>query len=103
MDGRVVIKTMTGGNEMRSYRYSVKSAREVHKVVCNCCGKEIERNQFGYLEEHVSLEKEWGYGSEFDGETHSIDLCQSCYKKLTSNFKIQPLSVDKNYINFLPV
>ena len=33
---------------------------------------------------------QWGYFSEKDGESHSFDLCEACYDKLTAGFKIPP-------------
>jgi len=87
---------------MREYKSSVVNKLEVQRVTCNCCGKVLERNQFGYLEEHFTFERTWEFGSEYDGETHVIDMCQCCYKRMILNLKISPLTHDKNnYSNFL--
>lgn len=63
---------------------------EIESIICNCCGQEIDKNQFGYFDDHISVEKKWGYGSEFDGETHSFDICKSCYIKLINDFAKHP-------------
>lgn len=62
----------------------------VDSIFCNCCGKEIEKNQFGYHHEYLSIKKDWGYNSEFDGQSHEIELCQECYKNIIESFKIRP-------------
>jgi len=56
-------------------------------VTCNICGKEIDRGEHGYFDNFISVEKTWGYGTEFDGETHKFDICIDCYKKLTDGFE----------------
>ena len=30
----------------------------------------------------------WGYFSEKDGETHSFDLCEECYDRITGQFAV---------------
>lgn len=65
-------------------------ATVTEKVICNCCGTEIKKNEYGYFDDHISIEKKWGYGSEFDGETHSFDICVKCYKRLVEKFKKSP-------------
>lgn len=60
---------------------------EIEKIFCNCCGKEINKNPLGYFEDHLSIEKKWGYGSGFDGEDHNIDICKKCYVSWVRSFK----------------
>jgi hypothetical protein len=50
----------------------------------------VEKEDPGYLEDHVSLSKTWGYFSPFDGEAHNIDLCVDCYQGWISHFEIPP-------------
>lgn len=64
--------------------------QETDNIICNMCGETIYKNQFGYFHEHLSVRKEWGYGSAFDGETHCFDLCESCYNKMREQMKIAP-------------
>lgn len=75
---------------MKNYRKTLVSCKQVESVVCNMCGNEIEKNPFGYIDEHLSVEKTWGYGSPYDGETHEIDICGHCYEKLLGQLKIKP-------------
>ncbi|MCL2500569.1 MAG: hypothetical protein FWE90_09575 [Defluviitaleaceae bacterium] len=64
--------------------------RELSDVRCNACGKEVGKDASGYLLDHVSLSKQWGYHSPFDGESHAIDLCIACYQKWIGAFEIPP-------------
>lgn len=59
------------------------------KIICNCCGKEIEKNIHGYLNDYVHIEKKWGYGSDKDGELQSADICEKCWDKITSEFAVK--------------
>lgn len=59
---------------------------EVTALVCNQCGircptSEETNSQF------LHVDQTWGFFSAFDGEVHSFDLCQACYKKLVKSFK----------------
>lgn len=64
------------------------------KVVCNQCGRELELEN-GIVQEGVYHGiARWGYFSGRDGETHSFDLCESCYERLTGGFQI-PVTVEE--------
>lgn len=69
-------------------QYKLKETREVKKIVCNCCGKEIPVINGTPREGVFSVDYEWGYFSGKDGEKHSFDLCESCYDNLTETFQI---------------
>ena len=60
------------------------------EICCNQCGRQIEKNEFGYFDDHLSVEKTWGYGTAIDGDTHIFDLCFECYSDLISKFKHPP-------------
>lgn len=75
---------------MRKYKVVSVEKLEVDEIICNGCGKKIHKNQFGYFEEHLHVEKSWEYSSKRDGEKHSFDLCQDCYEKLIHSFKFFP-------------
>lgn len=65
------------------------------QIVCNCCGKRVKlRNSEGAdiipKTEFITIEKDWGYFSEKDGETHRITICESCYDKWIAGFAIEP-------------
>jgi hypothetical protein len=63
--------------------------KELDNLVCNMCGRIIGKNLHGYLYEHISVDKTWGYGAPWDGETHSFDLCTDCYQNLINAFTVK--------------
>lgn len=67
-------------------RYQLKETKELKKIICNKCGKEIPVID-GFAAEGVfSVDYEWGYFSDKDGEKHRFDLCEACYDKLVASF-----------------
>jgi len=58
---------------------------EVIQVFCNQCGKEVSLT----WDEHLHVNKRWGYGTCYDLTDHEFDLCEECYTKLIQNFKIK--------------
>lgn len=79
---------------MKKWCTEVKKIEQVYEVVCNYCGKPIAMHKsHGVFDDFISIEKAWGYYSEFDNEIHKFDLCQECYKKLINKFKI-PIHCD---------
>jgi len=75
---------------MKIYMERPAVQQELVYVRCNLCGVDIERDMAGYFEDYVSIVKNWGYNSPYDGEVHSIDLCQNCYQSWVSKFIIAP-------------
>lgn len=74
-------------------QYQLKETKEVTKIICNKCGKEIPVVN-GRAEEGVfSVDYAWGYFSEKDGEKHSFDLCESCYNKMLASFRL-PVEIE---------
>lgn len=69
-------------------QYQIKETKEINKIVCNQCGKEIEVIAATPREGVFSVDYTWGYFSDKDGEKHSFDLCESCYDKLLSSFQL---------------
>ena len=65
----------------------------IQDIFCNICEEKIHKNEHGYFDDFLSIEKTWGYFSPFDGETHCIDICISCYKTLLDSLKIKPNSL----------
>lgn len=59
-------------------------------IRCNCCGKEIKEEQGIQKEEALILVKDWGYFSGKDMERHHLVICEACYDKWISGFKIPP-------------
>lgn len=76
-------------------KYTSVETNQMERLYCNCCGKEIKiRN--GIVEEGVlSVEQQWSYFSNKDGEAHSFDLCEECYNEIIKNFKI-PVGVEES-------
>ena len=73
---------------MRQFEVCEKEQKEITKIFCNSCKKEI-RVENGISEEDVlSVEKRWGYFSNKDNEVHRFDLCEECYDKLIASFEI---------------
>lgn len=69
-------------------QFELQERKEISKIICNKCGKEINIKQ-GIPEEDVfSAEKRWGYFSNKDNEVHHIDLCEACYDEWISTFLI---------------
>ncbi|MDR1914246.1 MAG: hypothetical protein LBQ68_07190 [Clostridiales bacterium] len=75
---------------MKTFKTVQLQSQEVEQIVCNMCGCVIQKETFGYLDTFVSVNKTWNYGTGWDGETHSFDLCEGCYDKLIAGFKIAP-------------
>ena len=75
-------------------QYQIKEVKEVSKIVCNQCGKEIPVVN-GRAEEGVfSVDYTLGYFSEKDGERHSFDLCASCYYRVLASFLV-PADIER--------
>lgn len=64
---------------MREYGFGLQE--KVIRIVCDSCGKEITEK-----EDHLHLEKTWGYFSRKDGENHQWDICEDCYDKWVADF-----------------
>ncbi|MDR3090671.1 MAG: hypothetical protein LBU36_00520 [Clostridiales bacterium] len=56
--------------------------------ICGKCGAPLQKA--GYIDDHISIGKIWGYGSQFDGETHNFDVCAACYSEWIESFLNNP-------------
>lgn len=74
-------------------QYELKEQKEISKMICNQCGKEIPVSGGHEMEGVFRVDYEWGYFSEKDGERHSFDLCEACYDKLLRFFQI-PVEIE---------
>ncbi|PKM50112.1 MAG: hypothetical protein CVV02_12685 [Firmicutes bacterium HGW-Firmicutes-7] len=72
---------MTGENKIKA------------EVKCNQCGQVIQ--SVSAYEEYLEISKSWGYFSKKDLQTHTFQLCETCYDDLIKNFII-PIEVKKN-------
>ena len=59
------------------------------EIICNVCGQPVPKDHRGYFSDYLRIDKKWGYFSEFDGELHSFDICQGCYKAFVKNFAVE--------------
>lgn len=82
----------TGGDRMRIYQ--PRETKEIKKIICNKCGKEIHAVQGTASEGVFSTDYTWGYFSEKDGERHSFDLCEHCYDEMVKGF-LFPLEIEE--------
>ncbi len=75
---------------MRQYRYIQKTEeiKQIEKIICNQCGKEIPVVDGQAQEGVFSVDYTWGYFSEKDGERHSFELCEACYDAMLKGFHI---------------
>ena len=71
---------------MRQYR--IKETKEVEKIICNKCGKEIVVENGIARDDVLEVTKRWGYFSHKDNQVHKFDLCEECYDELISTFQI---------------
>ncbi|HIV40375.1 MAG TPA: hypothetical protein H9747_15510 [Candidatus Blautia stercorigallinarum] len=71
-------------------KYENQKERQVQEILCNCCGRKIRIEKGMVMEGVFHGQVQWGYFSEKDGESHSFDLCEACYDRLTAGFKIPP-------------
>ena len=71
-------------------QYQIKETKEIKKIICNKCGREIPAVDGCPREGDYT----WGYFSEKDGERHSFDLCESCYDELLDSFQI-PAAIEE--------
>ena len=70
-------------------QYQLKETKEINKIVCNQCGKEI--SVVDGTPREGSLQRRLYVGIFFrtkTGKKHSFDLCESCYDKLLSSFQL---------------
>lgn len=65
---------------------------------CNCCGKMIKTEQGIQKEDTLDIIKDWGYFSARDTERHEIVLCEPCYDKWISGFRIQPKVTERTEV-----
>ena len=80
---------------MKSYENVEVTRQRLVAVTCNLCGGTVPKKEPPYLDDWFSADKIWGYGTAYDGETHSLDLCLDCYQKLTERMKIKPWDGEK--------
>ena len=56
---------------------------QLETVICNCCGKKLIVDKGILREGCISVNHQWDYFSEKDGEIHRFDLCERRFTALT--------------------
>lgn len=74
---------------MRQYITSLKETKEIEKIICNKCGKEIPVLKGVPQQDVLQVEKRWGYFSEKDNRVDQFDLCEECYDEFVKGFRIK--------------
>lgn len=69
-------------------QYKMQEKKEVEKIICNKCGKEILVENGVAEADVLSVQKRWGYFSNKDNDVHEFDLCEECYDKWIATFAI---------------
>ena len=57
-------------------------------IICNCCGRKFFPQPDKNDMEIFHIEKEWGYFSKKDTVKHTFDICEECYDKWISSFRV---------------
>ncbi len=74
---------------MRQYNAELKETKEMSRIICNKCGKEIPVIGGVPSEDTLEVEKRWGYFSKKDNQLDRFDLCEDCYDELVESFRIK--------------
>ena len=74
---------------MRQYDFQIKETKDLQKIICNKCGKEIIISKGVPQEDYLEVEKRWGYQSNKDNQVDCFDLCEDCYDDFVKGFKIK--------------
>jgi len=61
------------------------STKELESIECDKCGKTY--NVYDIDNNILSFSTNFGYGSDFDGNRISFDLCENCLFELLKNVK----------------
>lgn len=80
------IRTSWEDETMR--KYLDEKNDELISVFCNNCGKELLVENGILKEGCFEVDNVFGYFSKKDGQIHSFDLCEDCYDKMITGFKI---------------
>lgn len=73
-------------------KYGMKETKEIKKIICNKCGREITAVNGLLSEDVLSVEKRWGYFSGKDNRVDRFDLCEDCYDEMVAAFLLPPES-----------
>lgn len=61
---------------------------EKNVKMCHICGKELE-NKDGTMKEGIfQVSYLFSYPASLDGEKHKFSMCERCYQKMISSFRV---------------
>lgn len=63
---------------------------EVISITCDKCGKTEEGENIEYASSIETWKHNFGYGSKFDTDMVSFELCDDCYEEFIKSFKYPP-------------
>ena len=64
------------------------------KIICNCCGKEIETVNGIARQDYLPIKKEWGYFSKKDGKIQELVLCEDCWDDFCSRLAVPVVTTE---------
>lgn len=86
---------------LKKYNKKLKKVEVLHQIKCNMCEKSdiyseekeaIDAMRNAFIDSHYhSFDIKFGYGSQYDLETWSFDLCENCLEKVANSFLIPPV------------
>ena len=57
--------------------FKIEPREVIDRIYCDVCGECCTDDNCGT--ESALLSAQWGYMSKKDGDTYSVDLCESCF------------------------
>ena len=75
-------------------KYSENKKANLIEAVCNSCGRMLTVENGELKEGCFCGNWTFGYFSSMDGENHSFDLCEDCYRKMIQKFAV-PVHVEE--------
>lgn len=85
---------LKGRMEMKEFKTVTKTVQVLSALTCNKCGvsqaiSEDPAENLSTQYEFQSFKFRFGFGSKFDEEKWSFDLCEGCLEEFVNTFKIK--------------
>lgn len=65
------------------------------EIICNNCGKSYDMTQVQFFSHPIhGFTASFGYGSKYDTDTWSFDLCEKCLERMVSQFMYRTVNVN---------
>ncbi|PTX59984.1 hypothetical protein C8P63_110129 [Melghirimyces profundicolus] len=76
---------------MKKHKPVMKEVQVVSEWICNKCGKSVQADSNDFETDLIhSFQTEFGYGSGFDMEEWSWELCEDCLVDIVRTFQFAP-------------